>query len=239
MDPVYRYQRILLKLSGEALKGEDGGSYGNEAIGLVVERVREIMDRGIEVAIVVGAGNVWRGVMGTGDGMDRVSADYMGMLATVMNGICLRDYFNAAGISALLQCSIPMGPLAAPFNREQAVKALEAGRVVIFAGGTGSPFFTTDTTAALRALETDCDAVLKATKVDGVYSADPRKDPEAVRYREISYDEALAKQLKVLDATAFAMCRDNGLPIVVFDFSDETGLERVLKGDTEAGTIVS
>jgi uridylate kinase len=239
MDNAYRYKRILLKLSGEALKGDEKNGYSHDAINLVVERVGEILNRGVEVAIVVGAGNIWRGVMGKNGGMDRVSADYMGMLATVMNAICLRDYFNASGISAMLQCSIPMGPLAPGFDREKAIKALEGGQVVIFAGGTGSPFFTTDTTSALRALETDCDAMLKATKVNGVYSADPKLDPAATRFSELSFDEALTRQLKVLDATAFAMCRDNQLPIVVFDFADPSSFDRVLRGDTSAGTIVS
>ena len=171
--------------------------------------------------------------------MDRVNADYMGMLATVMNALCLRDFFRAAGIDAIVQCSIGMEPIAPRYNRDEAVRALEAGKIVIFAGGTGSPFFTTDTTSALRALETDCDAVLKATKVDGVYTADPFKDPSAERYSELSFDEALAKQLKVMDSTAFSMCRDNDLPIIVFNFSDPDALTRVLAGDTEAGTIVS
>ena len=171
--------------------------------------------------------------------MDRVNADYMGMLATVMNALCLRDFFRAAGIQAVVQCSIGMEPIAPRFNRDEAIRALEAGKIVIFAGGTGSPFFTTDTTSALRALETDCDAGLKATKVDGVYTADPFKDPAATRYAELSFDEALARQLKVMDSTAFSMCRDNDLPIIVFNFSDPDSLERILSGDTEAGTIVS
>ena len=171
--------------------------------------------------------------------MDRVNADYMGMLATVMNALCLRDFFRAAGIQAVVQCSIGMEPIAPRFNRDEAIRALEAGKIVIFAGGTGSPFFTTDTTSALRALETDCDAVLKATKVDGVYTADPFKDPAATRDAELSFDEALARQLKVMDSTAFSMCRDNDLPIIVFNFSDPDSLERILSGDTEAGTIVS
>ncbi len=239
MDSRYRFKRVLLKISGEALKGSAASGYDHEAVSLVVERVREMLEHGIEIAIVVGAGNLWRGVMGRAGGMDRVNADYMGMLATVMNALCLKDYFNAAGIAARVQCSVGMEPMAPRFNREEAIRALEGGQVVIFAGGTGSPFFTTDTTAALRALETDCEAVLKATKVDGVYSADPKKDPTAVRFSELSFDEALARHLAVLDATAFTMCRDHQLPIVVFDFSDPSAFERVLRGDTAAGTIVS
>lgn len=239
MSEKFRFNRVLLKLSGEALKGEQEHGYDAEAVRSVVERVKAVADCGVEVALVVGAGNIWRGVMGRAGGMDRVNADYMGMLATVMNALCLRDFFRAAGIDAVVQCSIGMEPIVPRYNRDEAVRALEAGKIVIFAGGTGSPFFTTDTTSALRALETDCDAVLKATKVDGVYTADPFKDPTAKRYAELSFDEALAKQLKVMDSTAFSMCRDNDLPIIVFDFSDPDALTRVLAGDTEAGTIVS
>ena len=239
MNQKFRFNRVLLKISGEALKGAQDHGYDAEAVRKVVRQVKKIMDQGVEVALVVGAGNIWRGVMGRSGGMDRVNADYMGMLATVMNALCLRDFFRAAGIQAVVQCSIGMEPIAPRFNRDEAIRALEAGKIVIFAGGTGSPFFTTDTTAVLRALETDCDAVLKATKVDGVYTADPFKDPAATRYAELSFDEALARQLKVMDSTAFSMCRDNDLPIIVFNFSDPDSLERILSGDTEAGTIVS
>ncbi len=239
MTREYRFNRILLKLSGEALKGAQQHGYDADAVREAVARIKEIVDQGVEVALVVGAGNIWRGVMGKSGGMDRVNADYMGMLATVMNALCLRDFLIAAGVPAIVQCSVGMEPIAPRFNRDQAIKALEAGQVVIFAGGTGSPFFTTDTTAALRALETDCDAVLKATKVDGVYTADPFKDPTAERFEELSFDEALSRQLKVMDSTAFSMCRDNDLPIVVFNFSDPESLRRVIAGDTSAGTIVS
>ncbi len=233
-----RFNRILLKISGESLKGAQEHGYDADAVRAVVQQIKKVMDAGVEVALVVGAGNIWRGVMGRAGGMDRVNADYMGMLATVMNALCLRDFFQAAGVPALVQCSVGMEPIAPRFDRDRAVKALESGQLVIFAGGTGCPFFTTDTTASLRALETDCDAVLKATKVDGVYTADPFKDPAAVRFHELSFDEALSRQLKVMDSTAFSMCRDNELPIIVFNFSDPTALERVLQGDTEAGTIV-
>ncbi len=239
MAKDYRFNRVLIKLSGEALKGGQQHGYDAEAVRAAVNRIKEVVDQGVEVALVVGAGNLWRGVMGKSGGMDRVNADYMGMLATVMNALCLRDFFIAAGVPALVQCSIGMEPVAPRFNRDQAIRALESGQVVIFAGGTGSPFFTTDTTATLRALETDCDAVLKATKVDGIYTADPFKDPDAERFAEISFDEALSRQLKVMDSTAFSMCRDNDLPIVVFNFSDPESLKRVVAGDTSAGTIVS
>ena len=239
MNEKFRFSRVLLKLSGEALKGPQEHGYDTDAVRTIVERIKTVADQGVEIALVVGAGNIWRGVMGRAGGMDRVNADYMGMLATVMNALCLRDFFRAAGIEAIVQCSIGMEPIAPRFNREEAIRALEAGKIVIFAGGTGSPFFTTDTTSALRALETDCDAVLKATKVDGIYTADPFKDPNAVRFPELSFDEALARQLKVMDSTAFSMCRDNDLPIIVFNFSDPDSLERILAGDTGAGTIVS
>ncbi len=239
MTQEFRYNRVLVKISGEALKGNREHGYDAEAVHAVVNRVKQIMDQGVEVALVVGAGNIWRGVMGRSGGMDRVNADYMGMLATVMNALCLRDFFNAAGVAALVQCSVGMEPIAPRFNRDQAIKALEAGQLVIFAGGTGSPFFTTDTTAVLRALETDCDAVLKATKVDGVYTADPKTDPSAERFSHLTFDEALARQLKVMDSTAFSMCRDNDLPIIVFNFSDPESFLRVLSGDTSAGTVVS
>ena len=239
MNQKFRFNRVLLKISGEALKGAQDHGYDAEAVRKVVRQVKKIMDQGVEVALVVGAGNIWRGVMGRSGGMDRVNADYMGMLATVMNALCLRDFFTAAGIPAVVQSAIKMEPIASGINRDAAVKALESGQLVIFAGGTRSPFFTTDTTAVLRALETDCDAVLKATKVDGVYTADPVKDPSAQRFAELSFDEALARQLKVMDSTAFSMCRDNDLPIIVFNFGEEGSFERILAGDTSAGTIVS
>ena len=239
MNQKFRFNRVLLKISGEALKGAQEHGYDAEAVRKVVRQVKKIMDQGVEIALVVGAGNIWRGVMGRDGGMDRVNADYMGMLATVMNALCLRDFFTAAGIPAIVQCSIKMEPIASGINRDAAVKALESGQLVIFAGGTGSPYFTTDTTAVLRALETDCDAVLKATKVDGIYTADPVKDPSARRFAELSFDEALARQLKVMDSTAFSMCRDNDLPIIVFNFGEEGSFERILAGDTSAGTIVS
>jgi len=239
MGAEYVYKRVLLKISGEALKGKNESGYNAEAVQQVVEKVRTVVDRGIEVALVCGAGNIWRGVNGTGSGMDRVTADYMGMLATVMNGLCLRDAFSAAGVAAEVFSAFSVGPVAELYSREKAVQALEAGKVVILAGGTGSPFFTTDTTATLRALETGCEAVLKATKVDGIYTADPFKDPTATRFEEISFAEALNRKLKVMDSTAFSMCSDNGLAIIVFNFSDPDCLEKVLRGDTSSATVVS
>lgn len=239
MSADYIYKRVLLKISGESLKGKSDSGYDAEAVRQVVEKVRAVVDHGIEVALVCGAGNVWRGVNGTGSGMDRVTADYMGMLATVMNALCLRDAFAAAGVAAEIFCAFNVSPLVELYSREKAVKALEAGRVVIFAGGTGSPFFTTDTTATLRALETGCEAVLKATKVDGIYTADPFKDPSATRFETISFADAINRKLKVMDSTAFSMCSDNAMPIIVFNFSDPDCLEMVLRGDTSAATVVS
>ncbi len=238
MTSSLRFNRILLKLSGEALKGRRDFGYDAAAIRSVVEKIKAVLERGAEVAIVVGAGNIWRGNMGGADGMDRVNADKMGMLATVMNAMALREFFNEAGVPSLIQCAIPMGTFVTGYDREKTLRALESGQVVIFAGGTGNPFFTTDTAATLRALESDCDAVLKATKVDGVYSADPMRDPMAVRYSELSFDEALEKHLSVMDAAAFSLCRDNQLPVIVFNFSSPDSLERVIQGDESAGTVV-
>ncbi len=234
----YVYKRVLLKISGEALKGQQDFGFNAEAVNSIVERIREAVDHGVEVALVCGAGNVWRGA-NAGDNLERVTADYMGMLATVMNALCLRDAFNAAGVSAEVFTSIAMLPVSEQYSRERAIKALESGKVVIFAGGTGSPFFTTDTTATLRALETDCEAVLKATKVDGIYTDDPMKNPNAERYETLSFSEALSKRLKIMDSTAFSMCSDNDLPIIVFNFSSPGCLIKVLKGDTSSATVVS
>jgi uridylate kinase len=239
MDSRYIYKRILLKISGEALKGDNNYGYSPEALGNVATRVKKIVDAGVQVALVVGAGNVWRGANGKGWGLDRVSADYMGMLATVMNGLCLREAFKSAGLEAVLQTSIAMNPVAERFDHIKAIEHLNAGRVVIFSGGTGSPFFTTDTTASLRALETGCEAVLKATKVDGIYTDDPIKHPDAERYEKISYAEALSGKLKIMDSTAFSLCSDNSLPIIVFNFSDGDSLEKVLSGDTSIATVVN
>jgi len=238
MSQNFRFNRVLLKISGESLKGGREFGYEPEAVRAIVAQIKRVIDRGAEVALVVGAGNLWRGAM-AGAGMDRANADYMGMLATVMNALCLREFFNAAGISALVQSAIPMEPAAPRYCREAALQALASGRPVIFGGGTGSPFFTTDTTAALRAIEMDCDAVLKATKVDGIYTADPMKDPTATRFSTLTFDEALERRLKVMDASAFSLCRDHSLPIIVFNYAEEGALERVLEGDPAAGTVVA
>jgi uridylate kinase len=239
MSSQYIYNRVLLKISGETLKGNLEFGYEAEAIKLLVKRIGSLLDSGVEIALVVGAGNVWRGVMGAEQGMDRVTADYMGMLGTVMNALCLRDAFDAAGYAAEVQTSIPMEPVAKRYDRRNAVHALEEGRILIFAGGTGSPFFTTDTTATLRALEIGAEVVMKATKVNGVYTDDPMTNPDAERYETLSFDVALAAQLAVMDSTAFSMCRDNDLPILVFNFFEPESLERALSGDYSAATLVS
>ena len=235
----FRYNRVLLKLSGEALKGDQEHGYKSDAIMSVVERIRKVLDQGVEVALVVGAGNLWRGLAGSSDGMDRVRADHMGMLATMMNAIALQEHFRMAGVDTLIQIAFGVDGMLPRYSAETARKALSAGKLVIFAGGKGNPYFTTDTASALRAIETECDAVLKATKVDGIYSADPKKNPDAVRFDSLSFDQALELDLKVMDAAAFSLCRDNKLPIIVFDFADPEALEGVLKGDASFGTVVS
>ena len=238
MNKSFKYNRVLLKLSGEALKGSNPQGYDGNAIKSVVSIVKSVTDKGAQVAIVVGAGNVWRGNMSDGT-MERTTADKMGMLATVMNSLALKEYFNAAGVKAIVQSSFAVDGIAPKFNRECAVNALNDGNIVIFAGGTGNPFFTTDTASVVRALEIDCDAVLKATKVNGVYSADPMKDPTATRFEEISFDKALEMRLKIMDATAFSLCRDNKLPIIVFNFAEPGSLDKIISGDCSVGTIVS
>ena len=235
----FRYNRVLLKLSGEALKGDQEHGYKSDAIMSVVERIRKVLDQGVEVALVVGAGNLWRGLAGSSGGMDRVRADHMGMLATMMNAIALQEHFRMAGVDTLIQSAFGVDGMLPRYSAETARKALSAGKLVIFAGGTGNPYFTTDTASALRAIETECDAVLKATKVDGIYSADPKKNPDAVRFDSLSFDQALELDLKVMDAAAFSLSRDNKLPIIVFDFADPEALEGVLKGDASFGTVVS
>ena len=235
----FRFNRVLLKLSGEALKGDLEHGYKREAINVIVNRIKAVLDQGVEVALVVGAGNLWRGLAGSSGGMDRVRADHMGMLATMMNAIALQEHFRMAGVSALIQSAFGVDGMLPRYRAEEARKALSSGQLVIFAGGTGNPYFTTDTASALRAVETECDAVLKATKVDGIYSADPKKYPDAERFDTLSFDRALEVDLKVMDAAAFSLCRDNDLPIIVFDFAEPGALEGVLAGDTNYGTIVS
>jgi uridylate kinase len=231
------YSRILLKLSGEALMGED--SYGiNEAVvSRIVSEVAEVSRLGVQIGVVIGGGNIFRGMSGAASGMDRATADYMGMLATVMNAMALADAMHRAGLPARVQSALHIDQVVEPYVRARAIRHLEAGRVMIFAAGTGNPFFTTDTAAALRGAEIGAQIVLKATKVDGVYTADPKKDPTARRFARISFDEAIGRSLAVLDATAFALCRDQNLPINVFSIFKPGALRRVVMGEDE-GTLV-
>ena len=235
--PVYR--RVLLKISGESLQGAKGHGYDSEAVAAVVARVKEALDSGVEFALVVGAGNIWRGLAGSKGGMDRVTADQMGMLATAMNALCLKNAFTAAGVDCVLHSAIAMEPFVTRYNRDEALRQLSEHKLVIFACGTGSPYFTTDTTAALRALEMKAQALFKATKVNGVYTADPKKDPSATRFETISFSEVLSRKLAVMDAAAFSLCSENGLHIVVFDFDEPGALLKVLHGDNSVGTVVS
>ena len=231
------YKRILLKLSGEALMGDDAFGINRATIVRMVQEIREVVQMGVEVAVVIGGGNIFRGVAGGATGMDRATADYMGMLATVMNSLALADTMRQEGMVARVMSAIGIEQVVEPYVRPKALQYLEEGKVVIFAAGTGNPFFTTDTAAALRGAEIGAEIVLKATKVDGVYSADPKKDPHATRYSRISFDEAITKNLQVLDATAFALCRDQKLPIKVFSIFKSGALKRVVMGEDE-GTLV-
>jgi uridylate kinase len=232
------HKRILLKLSGEALMGPDAFGYHAETMAGMVRQIGEVMALGVQVAIVVGGGNLFRGATGALSGMDRATADSMGMLATVMNALALKDALQAAGIPAQVQTAVTIGHVGEPFERDSALRLLESGRVVIFGGGTGNPFFTTDTAAALRAAEIGADLMLKATKVDGVYSADPNKDPSATRYETLSFDEAIARNLGILDTAAFALCRDQKMPLQVFSIFKQGALKRVVLGESE-GTRVA
>ena len=231
------YRRILLKLSGEALMGDDDYGISRDMLARIVAEVAEIRALGVEVGVVIGGGNIFRGVAGGAAGMDRATADYMGMLATVMNALALADAMRQAGVAARVQSALSIEPVVEFYIRGKAIRYLEEGKVVIFAAGTGNPFFTTDTAAALRGREIEAEIVLKATKVDGVYSADPMKDKSATRYDRISFDEAISRDLKVMDATALALCRDQQLPIKVFSIFKAGALKRVVMGEDE-GTLV-
>ena len=232
-----RYTRVLLKLSGEALMGE--GKYGISAqtLSTIAQDVKDVIDLGVEVALTIGGGNIFRGVSGATEGMDRSSADYMGMLATVINSMALQDAFEKLGVQTRIQTAIEMHQVAEPYIRRRAIRHLEKGRVVIFAAGTGNPYFTTDTAASLRAMEIHADVLLKATKVDGVYSDDPKKNPSATKFRTLSYIDVLKKNLRVMDSTAISLCMDNDLPIVVFDLTRRGNIRRVVTGE-DIGTTV-
>ena len=231
------YKRILLKLSGEALMGEDAYGINEAVVSRIVCEIAEIVRLGVQVGVVIGGGNIFRGMKGAASGMDRATADYMGMLATVMNAMALADAMQRKDLEARVQSALRIDQVVEPYIRGRAIRHLEEGRVVIFAAGTGNPFFTTDTAAALRGAEIGAQIVLKATKVDGVYTADPKKDPSAQRYHRISFDEAIGRNLAVLDATAFALCRDQKLPIKVFSIFKPGALRRVVMGEDE-GTLV-
>ena len=232
------YKRILLKLSGEALMGDDAYGINRATITNIVEQIKEIVDLGVEVGVVIGGGNIFRGVAPAAAGMDRATADYMGMLATVMNALALQDAMKHIGLKARVQSALNIEQVAEPYIRGKAIRYLEEGRVVIFGAGTGNPFFTTDTAAALRGMEINAEIVLKATKVDGIYTADPKKDANAIKYDIVTFDEAIIKDLKVMDATALTLCRDQKLPIVVFSIFKPGALMRVVMGEKE-GTLVS
>ena len=228
---------MLIKLSGEALAGGSGYGIDTEVLKEVAKEVKNVRETGVEVAIVIGGGNIFRGMKAATSGMDRASADYMGMLATMLNCLALQDALESIQTHTRVQSAIEMRELAEPYIRRKAVRHLEKGRVVIFGAGTGNPYFTTDTTAALRAMEVGAEVVLKATKVDGIYSADPKEDPKAEMFKEVSYLEVLQKGLKVMDSTAISLCMDNGLPIIVFNLNEKGGLKRIVQGE-KIGTLV-
>jgi uridylate kinase len=231
------YKRILLKLSGEALMGEDAYGINRATIDRIVAEIAVVAAMGLEIAVVIGGGNIFRGVAPAAAGMDRATADYMGMLATVMNALALQDAMRRGGLNGRVQSALNIEQVVEPYIRGKAMRYLEEGKIVIFAAGTGNPFFTTDTAAALRGTEMGCDIVLKATKVDGVYSADPKTNPQARRYARVSFDDAINQNLKVMDATALTLCRDQKLPINVFSIFKAGALKRVVMGEDE-GTLV-
>ncbi|HKX62263.1 MAG TPA: UMP kinase [Verrucomicrobiae bacterium] len=233
-----KYRRILLKLSGEALGGEMGVGICPKAVQDMADQIKEVRDIGVQVVVVIGGGNIFRGLAGSERGIERAAADYMGMLATVINALALQDALEKMGVPTRVQSAITMHQVAEPFIRRRAIRHLEKKRVVIFGGGTGNPYFSTDTAAALRANEIGAEVILKATKVDGIYDADPKKNPDAKRFSTINYLDALQRQLKVMDSTAFSMCLDNKMPIIVFDFFRPHNLRRVVLGQ-KVGTLVT
>ena len=237
MAEEYRYKRVLLKLSGEALAGDLGYGIDPKVVDSLADEIADVVHDGVQLAIVVGGGNIFRGVSGATDGMDRAQADYIGMLATVMNALALQDAFERHGIFSRVQSAINMQEVSEPYIRRRAIRHMEKGRVVILAAGPGNPSFTTDTTAALRACELDVDVLMKATKVDGVYDSDPVKNPDAKRYDRISYMEVLSQGLNVMDSTATSLCMDNKVPMIVFDLTVQGNIARALKGE-DVGTTV-
>ncbi len=233
-----RYQRILLKLSGEALMGDQQYGIDPDRLDAYAGEIKEVSDLGIEVAIVIGGGNIFRGVSGASEGMDRVQGDHMGMLATIINGLALQSALENKGVDTRLQSAIKINEVAEPFIRRRAMRHLEKGRVVIFGGGTGNPYFTTDSAAVLRAIEIEADVILKGTRVDGIYTSDPEKDKSATKFDKISFEDVLRKGLKVMDTTAFTLSQENELPIVVFDMNKQGNLLRIVSGEN-IGTVVN
>lgn len=238
MAEDFKYKRVLLKLSGEALAGDLGYGIDPNVVDELAEQIKEVVDGGVQLAVVVGGGNIFRGLAGSAKGMDRAQADYIGMLATTMNSLALQDAFERHGVPSRVQSAITMQQVAEPYIRLRAERHMEKGRVVILAAGTGNPYFTTDTTAALRACELNVDVLMKATKVDGVYDSDPKKNPDAKRYERISYMDVLAQGLNVMDATATSLCMDNDLPMIVFDLTKSGNIARALRGEEGIGTVV-
>ncbi len=232
------YKKILLKLSGEALMGKDSYGINTETLTRIASEVKDVVESGVQLSIVIGGGNIFRGVKGATEGMDRASADYMGMLATCINSMALQDAFERQGVHTRVMSAIKMEQISEPYIRRRAVRHLEKGRVVIFAAGTGNPYFTTDTAASLRAMEINAEVILKGTKVDGIYDSDPNKNKAARRYRTVSYRETLDKNLQVMDATAIAMCMDNKMPIIVFDMTKAGNIARAVNNPQDIGTIV-
>ena len=233
-----KYKRILLKLSGEALLGKNSYGIDNDRLIVYAEEIKQIHSQGVEIAIVIGGGNIFRGLKGSRDGIDRVQADYMGMLATVINGLALQNALEAMNIPTRLQSAIKMESIAEPFIKRKATRHLEKGRVVIFASGTGNPYFTTDSAAVLRAIEISADVILKGTRVDGIYDEDPEKNKEAIKFDNISFEETIKKGLKIMDTTAFTLSKENELPIIVFDMNIKGNLTKVIMGE-KIGTKVS
>ena len=233
------YKKILLKLSGEALMGDQEFGISSDVIASYAKQIKEIVDLGVEVSIVIGGGNIFRGISGAAQGVDRVTGDHMGMLATVINSLALQNSIEKLGVPTRVQTAIEMPKIAEPFIKRRAQRHLEKGRVVIFGAGTGNPYFTTDTAAALRAIEMETDVVIKATKVDGIYDKDPVKFADAKKYEKVTYNEVLAKDLKVMDATAISLCRENKLPIIVFNSLVEGNLKRVIMGEDIGTTVVA
>ncbi len=231
------YKRILLKLSGEALMGDDAYGINRETLWRIVSEVKTVADLGVEIGVVIGGGNIFRGMAGASSGMDRATADYMGMLATVMNAMALADAMRQANLPARVQSALNIEQVVEPYIRGKAIRYLEEGKIVIFGGGTGNPFFTTDTAAVLRAVELKCDAVLKATQVDGVYSADPKKDPTATRFATLTHDEAIARDLKVMDTAAFALARENRLAVIVGSAHGPGAITAILRGDAPSTLV--